>query len=1020
MSASLSVPTATTLRQINAGAMMRWRQGQSVSGDPPAVVAIIAHALVQAIAQDSPAMRHRFESDAEGSWRVDDGQVNLGIAVAVSSTRGSSVLVPVVRGADRLSFDDLQQRIAELAQACRAGTIAVSDLRGANVLLTSVGTFGSTGGIPRLPVGPGCIIAAGRIAVPVGLEALAQTAPIDPVMLVTSTYDHRVIQGADSGAMLAGFAERLTSVEYLDALRATQPLPTPVVVEPDRATSNGSALATVPDLVVEFDHLDHDDQKSWWREQLRGPVADPSDDIRRWVLRLLVDVAVWERFLQRQFLGIKTLSVEGLDSSVVAIAEIARRTSLVGGSRVEIGMAHRGRLALMARVLQWPLEELLREFLPDTTAGPSDFRGDVRQHLGGLGSFVGPDGRRIDVCLEQNPSHLEFAGPVALGAARAAQDVLVSRGASRTEAQARVVPVLAHGDAAFAGQGVVYETFNLSGLPAYSVGGTIHIIQDNQLGFTATCAETRSTRWPSDVVRGFGVPVIRVDADDVEGVLRGTNLALAFRQAFGRDVVLHIVGFRRHGHNETDEPRYTQPRYYAEVDAREGIERRYADQLVQRDASFEGLADSFAESFTAELAAALAEAKRRNESSTVTVCGTMGGGGSADDVQGQPELLTAPWIEQALRDGYRAPDGFTVNTKLTRQFRRKLELLDERAPLDWAQGEYLALRLLAEQRIPFRLIGEDTERGTFSQRHLVLHDEVTGARHERLGQWSDRVLVANSPLTETATLAFEYGYTRQRPDAVSMWEAQFGDFVNVAQVITDQFIAAGRQKWARDGRLVMLLPHGWEGAGPEHSSARLERFLQLTAWDNMNVLYPTSAVQYFAALVEAATGPIRPTIIMTPKSLLRSDDAASPIDAFVGPVRYHSLLTRGRSDAPRVVLATGKVGVELAARGLGDDVRLILVERLYPFPESELRAELERPGIEEVVWLQEEPENMGAWWFMSHQLLRRRLVHGKFGYIGGVEASSPAEGYATDHALVHDRILTAATQPGVADAWLLD
>jgi len=283
-----------------------------------------------------------------------------------------------------------------------------------------------------------------------------------------------------------------------------------------------------------------------------------------------------------------------------------------------------------------------------------------------------------------------------------------------------------------------------------------------------------------------------------------------------------------------------------------------------------------------------------------------------------------------------------------------------------------------------------------------------------------RSLVANSPLTETATLAFEYGYARQRPEAVCMWEAQFGDFVNVAQVITDQFISAGRQKWARDGRLVMLLPHGWEGAGPEHSSARLERFLQLTAWDNMNVLYPTSAVQYFSALVEAASGPIRPTVVMTPKSLLRSDDAASPIADFIGPVRYRDTITDGSPSAPRVVLTSGKVGREFASRGLPADVRLVVVERLYPFPEEDLRRELRRPGIEEVVWLQEEPENMGAWWFMSHQLLRRGLAPARLGYVGGVEASSPAEGYSADHKVAHERLLAAAASIGTADFWLLD
>ncbi len=1020
---SLTVPTATTIRQFNVADLMLWRQSESELGHAHQIAPILAFSLVRTIVEDTPAMRSRFESDESGFWRVDDGQVNLGFAVDVSSRRGSSVLVPVVHGAETLTYTELANRMAELADACRSGQIQVENLKGANVILTSTGKFGATSGIPRLPVGPGVIVAAGRIAVPPGLERLAERMPIDPVIMVTSTYDHRVIQGAESGMMLSGLASRLQDLSFLAQLSGGESVrPYGDVLASTSPSDIAKRAFVFAGVEVEVVHCD-ERRVEWWS----GQIADlnrhgsPSVVEKESALRLLTEVGVFERFLQKRFLGQKTLSVEGLDSTLVALSEIARQSAESGAQLLEVGMAHRGRLALMARVLNWPLEELLREFLPETRAGKEGFFGDVRQHLGGRGTYVLSSGSSIDVVLEQNPSHLEFVSPVALGAARAAQDALVEKGFDRVKAWSMIVPVLLHGDTGFTGEGVTYETFNLSTVAPYQVGGAIHIIQDNQLGFTAEPDQVRSTRWPSDVVRGFGIPVIRVFADAVDDVIVASKLAVEYRNKFATDVVIHVIGYRRHGHNESDEPRYTQPLYYRDVDGRTRVDVLYAKSCATEDPGAPVRRDEIEKEFQNKLIAALEEAIKLNARSAATSLGAISGPivtrGPVPNVTDNAEA----WIGQELDRSRRVPEGFTVNEKLSRQFERKAAVFADQAKVDWAQAEYLALRFLSEHNVPFRLTGEDTERGTFSHRHLVLHDQITGDRYSRLSWWPGSGIVANTPLTETATLAFEYGYARARNDALCIWEGQFGDFVNVAQVIIDQFISAGRQKWMRDGRLVLLLPHGWEGAGPEHSSARLERFLQLAARGNIRVLYPTTSANYFAALVESAFGEPQPTVIMAPKSLLRLDATASDISEFTKTIRYTEVLSKDAHlvVSGRLLVCTGKVGVNLVEGGVPEGIHLVMLEQLYPFPEMELRQALAGPALREVVWVQEEPENMGAWRFFSHELLRRKMAPSRLGYIGRGEASSPAEGYRADHLEEQERILTDAFTPGVADYWLL-
>jgi 2-oxoglutarate dehydrogenase E1 component len=1009
MSRSLSVPTATTIREFSVGPFAEWRLALKAQGSPVPVISCLAYALVSAIKQDVPAMRCRLELRDDAFWKVDDGQINLGIAVDVSSGDNRSVMVPVVHGADQLSFAELNTRISQLAEACRSGTINVSDLKGANVMLTSTGRFGATGGVPRLPIGPGCIIAAGSIGIPPGLEALAESMPIQPVLMMTSTYDHRIIQGSESGELLSGLVRRLQDPAFLDEMTSAQP-----------------ARNTPPQSGLKIDLAANSsvEAQKWLKERSSYSTDSPSSLIaeRLSALQFLVELGVFERYLQKQFLGLKTLSAEGLDSSILAVAQLARLCATDDGKSVHIGMAHRGRLAVMALVLQWSMPDLLQEFLPNTSSGPDVFTGDVRQHLGGSGRFKFDEAGEIEVVLEQNPSHLEFVGPVSLGGVRAEQDLLVSAGESKSKAQHDILPLVLHGDASFTGQGVVYETFNFSKLDPYQVGGVIHIVQDNQLGFTATPDELRSTRWPSDVVLGFEIPVIHVNADDVDSVLSAAKLAFQYRNEFESDVVLHVLGYRRHGHNEADEPRYTQPLQYQEIDQHERVDSIYARKLLGEELIDSTTQQGFESDYHSRLRAAQEVA---NQASPITPSIAraakfqLGRNANTQPLKGygsKAELITA------LKDAYTSPTGFQVNTKLQKQFLGKIKGLEEGNPLDWAQAELLALELIAGAGVPVRLTGEDTLRGTFSQRHLVLHDSNSAEKYQRFGKEGTDFYASNSPLTETATLAFEYGYARQRTEALVLWEAQFGDFVNVAQVIIDQFISAGRQKWLRDGRLVMLLPHGWEGAGPEHSSARLERFLQLAANGNLRILYPTTSHQYFCALIEAAFLEVQPHIIMTPKSMLRAEMAASALDLFTTDVRYRPVLADGCEPnvARRIVLCSGKIGAELASRPLPEEIRVIRLEELYPFPEAELRENLSGALVREVVWLQEEPENMGAWRYLSLELLKRRICKTKLGYVGRPEASSPAEGYPIDHKGNQERILSSAVGFGEADFWLVD
>jgi 2-oxoglutarate dehydrogenase E1 component len=768
-------------------------------------------------------------------------------------------------------------------------------------------------------------------------------------------------------------------------------------------------------IAYELEHIADHEQRVWLRQAIEsGTYRQPlPDEERRRLLERLSEVEGFETFLRKTFLGQKQFSIEGLDVLVPMLDEAIELAAEAGAHEVVLGMAHRGRLNVLAHTVGRPYDSILREFEGERTieavsADPEGGTGDVKYHLGARGIRQTHAGE-ITVTLSSNPSHLEAVDPVVEGFTRAKQ---TDRGGNEAVHEPSVaLPVLIHGDASFAAQGTVAETLNLSALAGYSTGGTLHLIANNQVGFTTDPAEGRSTRYASDLAKGFDVPIVHVNADDPEAAISAIRLAMAYRRRFGRDVVIDLVGYRRHGHNEQDEPAYTQPLMAARIERQPTVREQYAERIGAADAdallaaaqqrlreAHEGLKTSFGESIPP---------RTRSER-------TPSGADSGVDTR-VPEDRLRRLNEELLR----VPEDFTVHPKLARQLERRREALDE-GGIDWGQAEALALASLLTEGIPVRLTGQDTERGTFSHRHLVLHDAETGERYvpiQRLDGATAALEAHNSPLSELAALGFEYGYTIAAGEALVLWEAQFGDFVNGAQVIVDQFIVSGLSKWKQASRLTMLLPHGYEGNGPEHSSARLERFLALAAQENVRVANCTTAAQYFHLLRRQALDPKgRPLVVMTPKGLLRLREASSAL-ADLSEGRFRPVLDdggRSQKDAVRrLVLCSGKLFYDLLAHELREqaqDVAVARLEQLYPFPVDAARELVGSfPALEEIVWAQEEPQNMGAYRSIRHRL---EEVAGPVPvrYVGRPWRASPSEGYPTAHRLEQTRILTEALQ----------
>ncbi len=776
----------------------------------------------------------------------------------------------------------------------------------------------------------------------------------------------------------------------------------------------------------ETDHIQIYAERAWLREAIEDRRFFQNFDTERKIelLDRLTEVETFERFLHKTFPGQKRFSIEGTDMLVPVVDAIIRNAAAAATREVVIGMAHRGRLNVLAHILGKPYRDVLTEFIsPDYTKDTYlGWTGDVKYHLGARKAYRESGISAMPITLVPNPSHLEFVNPVVEGRARAAQEHR-NRPGFPAEDEKESLAILIHGDAAFPGQGIVAETLNLSRLEGYHTGGTIHVIINNQIGFTTGTNEARSTLYASDLAKGFEIPIVHVNADDAEACIAVARMAWAYRERFQKDFLIDLVGYRRWGHNEGDEPVFTQPLMYSKITQHPTVREIWARELERRGMITHEEAQAKVRAVQDRLQQAYDEVRNRRE---IEPQGNSHLPSAATPAKlpkmVAPRLLSAKTLRALNEAMLERPEGFTVNPKLERTLQRRRTAIDEPGGIDWSFAEALAFASILAEGTPIRLTGQDSERGTFSQRHMVLHDSETGKRYiplHNIPQSQASFAIYNSPLSENAVLGFEYGYSTHAPDTLVLWEAQFGDFGNGAQVIIDQFIVSGHAKWGQNPSLVLLLPHGYEGQGPEHSSARLERYLQLAALGNIRVANCTTAAQYYHLLRRQAANlrlDPRPLIIMTPKSLLRHPMAASSLadltDTQFQPVLPPPPGGPADEDVTRLILCSGKVYVDLMSNGeleKAEGVAVARLEQLYYFPSAELSALFQRyRGLREVVWLQEEPQNMGAWSFVAPRLRELLDPAIPLHYVGRPESPSTAEGLHSQHVAEQTRIVREA------------
>ncbi|HXC69111.1 MAG TPA: multifunctional oxoglutarate decarboxylase/oxoglutarate dehydrogenase thiamine pyrophosphate-binding subunit/dihydrolipoyllysine-residue succinyltransferase subunit [Pyrinomonadaceae bacterium] len=1116
MERSLSVPTATSQRRIPVKLLDENRRiiNQHLAENDRGKASythLIAWAILRAL-DTFPQLNDGYIETNNGPARAKRTSVNFGVAIDLTKKDGTrTLLVPNIKNANTLSFADFLNAYDDVVTRAREGKLQVSDFQGTTISLTNPGTIGTVASIPRLMEGQSVIVATGAIEYPAEYQAMAPEAlsqlGISKAISISSTYDHRIIQGAESGAFLARVHEFIIGkhdfykniflnlgiphaplkwnldrnpfflpgdqvreqtlkearvIELINAYRVrghliadTDPLHAlPLLYHPeldietygltiwdlDRefitdglANRQSATLREILDILqraycgkvgIEYRHIQSKEEKQWIREQIRQQFVEPQPlavDVKKRLLWKLISAEQFERFLHTKYLGQKRFSLEGCETVIALLDRLIDGAAARGVEEIVFGMAHRGRLNVLANVIGNLCERIFAAFEGSVHPEfPAD-EGDVKYHQGATGERVMDDGRKVRLSLSPNPSHLEAVDPVVEGMVRAKQDkTLCERGSTREEVIDQVLPVLLHGDAAFAGQGVVMETLNLAALKGYRTGGTIHIIINNQIGFTTSPEAGRSTIYSTDVARMTQLPIFHINGDDPEAAYRVLQIALAYRQEFNKDVVLDLIGFRRLGHNETDEPSYTQPLMYARVKAHPGVRTIYAKRLIKEGVVTEEEVKGLIDERVRRYEAALENAKRKVKEEPAQSHSRV------EEIDGSAVIPTGVAAETIKSIGHKiavVPEGFHVNPKMVGQLARRAKMGDGSAPLDWAFAEAVAFGSLVLDGTRVRLSGQDSGRGTFSQRHAVLYDTQTGKAWTPLSDLRSesnpfaRFEVFDSSLSEEGVLGFEYGYSVIARDALVLWEAQFGDFGNGAQTIIDQYIAASEDKWKQTSRLVMLLPHGYEGQGPEHSSARLERYLQLCAENNLQVCYPTTPAQYFHLLRrQVQRGMERPLVIMTPKSLLRLPAASSSIDELAAggfrPVIDDAEITDAGA-VKRVVLCSGKVYYDLMdARKKTEDrsVAVVRLEQFYPFPSTSIRETLARySNADELVWAQEEPQNMGGWTFVQNRLENPR-------YVGRTASASPATGSYSIHQKEQAEIVAEALDVTVGAA----
>lgn len=1091
MEDSLEVPTATSVRAVPAKLMVDNRivinnHLMRSRGGKVSFTHLIGFALVEAM-KEMPSMNASYtEVDGKPSI-VNPTHVSLGLAIDLPKPDGSRVLmVPAIKKADTMDFAEFVSAYEDVVRRARNNKLEVSDFQGITVSLTNPGGIGTVHSVPRLMKGQGAIIAVGAMDYPAefagaSTERLA-TMGISKILTVTSTYDHRVIQGAASGDFLRllslkllgedGFYERVFAAlripyepvrwvrdnnvdadaeaekpariaELIHAYRSrghfmadTDPLAyrqrrhTDLDIATHGLTLwdldrefhtrgfGGTKKAKLRDILgilrdsycrtvgVEYMHIADREQRTWFQNRLEtGFTRTPREEQLR-ILRKLNAAEAFETFLQTKFVGQKRFSLEGGESVIPLLDAVLSGAADAGMSEVSIGMAHRGRLNVLANIANKSYGQIFAEFEGNLDLRTYQGSGDVKYHLGTEGTFTAESGATTKVSLAANPSHLEAVDPVLEGIVRAKQDRIDLGGDGFS-----VLPILIHGDAAFAGQGVVMETLNLAQLRGYRTGGTVHIIINNQVGFTTGPSNSRSTFYATDIAKGYQIPTFHVNGDDPEAVDRVARLAFDYREEFNRDVIIDMISYRRRGHNEGDDPSMTQPLMYNLIEQKRSVRKLYTETLVARgDISVEE-AEEVLQDYQNQLERVFTETRDGGfmpPAETEAVAGLERPESQREDAGTMVGWKTA--VPQSVLDRVgevhtSAPTGFTVHPKLKQTLDKRHQMSTE-GGIDWGYAEILAFGSLLMEGTPIRLAGQDSRRGTFVQRHAVMHDRNTGAEWTPLLYLSAdqaKFWVYDSSLSEYACLGFEYGYSVERPDALVLWEAQFGDFVNGAQTIIDEFISSAEQKWSQNSSVVMLLPHGYEGQGPDHSSARIERFLQMCAEDNMIIANPSTPASYFHLLRrQAYQRPRKPLVVMTPKSMLRLRAAASaPQDFTSGTFREvigdDAAAAQG-GGINRVVMCAGKVYHEImAAKEKRQDTTTAVVrlEQFYPLAPEQLKEAIAPFEGAEVVWAQDEPENQGGWPFLALHLPE---IFGKeVPVIARPASASPAVGTAKLH-----------------------
>ncbi|MBF6543975.1 multifunctional oxoglutarate decarboxylase/oxoglutarate dehydrogenase thiamine pyrophosphate-binding subunit/dihydrolipoyllysine-residue succinyltransferase subunit [Nocardia brasiliensis] len=1106
MAASLSIPTATSVRAIPAKLMIDNRlvinnHLARTRGGKISFTHLLGYAIVQAVKSFPNMNRHFAEIDGKPN-AVTPAHTNLGLAIDLPGKDGSrSLVVAAIKGTEAMSFGQFHTAYEDIVRRARDAKLTADDFSGVTISLTNPGTIGTVHSVPRLMPGQGAIIGAGAMEYPAEFQGMSDERIADigvgKLMTLTSTYDHRIIQGAESGDFLRTIHQLLISDEFYDEIfhglgvpyepvrwrkdirergvdKSTRVLemiaayrnrghlmadtdPLRLVKDKFRShpdldvTQHGLTLwdldrtfnvggfhgqeqmklrevlsvlrdAYCRHVGVEYTHILETEQLQWIQERVEQKHVKPTVAQQKYILNRLNAAEAFETFLQTKYVGQKRFSLEGAEAVIPMMDATIDQCAEHGLDEVVIGMPHRGRLNVLANIVGKPYSKIFTEFEGNMNPAGAHGSGDVKYHLGAHGTYLQMFGdNEIEVSLTANPSHLEAVDPVLEGLVRAKQDLLDKGDGAEGYS---VMPLMLHGDAAFAGQGVVAETLNLSGLRGYRVGGTIHIVVNNQIGFTTAPENSRSTEYSTDIAKFIGAPIFHVNGDDPEACDWVARLAVDFRQKFRKDVVIDMVCYRRRGHNEGDDPSMTQPSMYDVIDTKRSVRKAYTESLIGRgDISLKEAEDALRD-YQGQLERVFNEVRELEKY-------TPEPSESVEDDQKVPTTVQTAvdkTILQRIGDAFlNVPDGFNVHPRVKPVLEKRREMAYE-GKVDWAFAELMAFGTLIDEGRAVRLTGQDSRRGTFTQRHAVIIDRKTAEEYTPLHNIGSKdpgwFAVHDSALSEYAAVGFEYGYSLGNPNALVLWEAQFGDFVNGAQSIIDEFISSGEAKWGQLSDVVLLLPHGHEGQGPDHTSGRIERFLQLCAEGSMTVAVPSTPANYFHLLRRHALDGIRrPMIVFTPKSMLRNKAVVSDLKDFTES-KFRSVFDEpayeqgvgDRSKVKRILMTSGKLYYELAAekaKQKREDVAIVRIEQLYPLPTYRLNESLERyTNATDIVWVQEEPANQGAWPFFGLNLpevLPERL--GKLRRISRRAMSAPSSGSSKVHAVEQAEIIAEAFEP---------